>query len=102
MAEIVIRGMVRVEESTYRIVRQRSRSYAVVRIADDLEVGAFQTGPLRVQTTHVEPELLRAIAMLAMRLAKTSAVTHRRPSPPPRAPAPRFPSSQPPPSSGAV
>lgn len=102
MADTVIRGMVRVEGCTYRIVRRRSRSYVVVRIVDDLEVGAFQTGPLRVQALHVEPDLLREIAMYAMRSAKTSAVTHRVPTPPPSALAIRLPSSQPPPSSGQV
>jgi hypothetical protein len=89
--------MVRVEGCTYRVVRKQSRSYAIVRILDDLEVGTFQTGPLRVCATLIAEQLLYEIAVMAIRQAKTSMVSNMM-APQAEQAAPRFrPSSQPPP-----
>jgi hypothetical protein len=68
-----VKGMVQLEGTTYRIVRVAARSYSVVRIRDDLDVGGFQTTPgLPLDSRLVEPALLRQIARTAIHAAKTS------------------------------
>jgi hypothetical protein len=69
----VVKGMVQVLGTTYRIVRLETRRYEVVRIRDDLTVGAFQNGPrLEVEARSIEPELMREIARVAIQKGKTS------------------------------
>jgi len=76
--------MVSHEGLTYRIERIASRSYAVVRVNDDLNVGTFKTGRvLRVFPEGIDATLLETIAREAVRTAKTSWVAHPRPTPKP-------------------
>ena len=84
------KGMVSLDGITYRIERLASKTYAVVRVSDDLSVGTFKTGPeLRVFPEGIDPGLLEMIARLAVKSAKTSWVSHKIPeSVPPPAPEP--------------
>jgi len=69
----VVKGMVQVAGTTYRIVRLEPRRYEVVRIRDDLPVGVFQSGPrLEVDARSIAPELMREIARVAIQKGKTS------------------------------
>ncbi len=80
-----VKGMVQLAGVTYRIVRIATGAYSVVRIADDCEVGSFQTVPtLSVEASVVAPALLREIARLAIHLAKTSYIAFRAPVSAPR------------------
>jgi hypothetical protein len=80
--------MVSIDEVTYRIERIASSTYRVVRVNDDATVGTFKTGKqVTVFPENFDPDLLAHIARTAVRQAKTSWVLHRRPSPPPVAPA---------------
>ncbi len=75
-----VKGMVQLGGVTYRIVRVNAGAYTVVRIADDREVGGFQTAPsLVTEARGVAPALLREIARLAIHMAKTSYVGFRAP-----------------------
>jgi len=78
-----VKGMVQLGGVTYRIVRVSAGTYHVVRIADDCEVGSFQTAPaLEIAARAIAPALLREIARLAIHMAKTSYVSMRAPVPP--------------------
>jgi hypothetical protein len=71
--QTVVKGMVQVAGTTYRIIRLRRGQYDVVRILDDQRVGQFSTGT----SVEVSPELvdygvLREIARVAVQGAKTS------------------------------
>jgi hypothetical protein len=93
-----VKGMVRLEGVTYRIVRVESGSYTVVRIWDDQDVGSFTTAPrLGFQARLVEPELLREVARLAIHTAKTSYVGFPAPVLPDATVRQQRPSSMPPP-----
>lgn len=70
---LVVRGV------TYRIERKRAHHYRVVRLLDDLEVGSFQTRPLRIEAAHVEEALLLEVVHLARRSARTSSVMQAAP-----------------------
>jgi hypothetical protein len=68
-----VKGMVRVADTTYRIVRVEHARYNVVRILDDVAVGSFQSAPsLEVVTNGIEDKLLRDIARAAIQWGKTS------------------------------
>ena len=70
---LVVKGMVQVEGTTYRIVRVKRGHYNVVRVLDDLSVGSFSAGSSVVMTPDgVSDELLREIARVAIQGAKTS------------------------------
>ena len=69
----VVKGMVMVEGASYRIVRTKRSHYEVVRISDDLTVGAFTIAPhLEVLSSQIDFDLLREIGRAAIRGAKTS------------------------------
>lgn len=68
-----ITGMVQVEGNTYRIVRVTSGEYEAVRLADDQRVGRFSSeAPARFAPEACDERLLRAIAHVALRQARTS------------------------------
>jgi hypothetical protein len=67
-----IKGMVQVDGTTYRISRTKA-GYEATRILDDCCAGTFQPGPpLEVAPKAVSVEVLRMIAITAVRCAKTS------------------------------
>lgn len=69
----VVKGMVQVHGTTYRIVRIERGHYSVVRVLDDVTIGAFTAGPaIEVSPDGVEPTIIREIARLAIQGAKTS------------------------------
>lgn len=73
----VIKGMVQVAGSTYRIVRVERGRYNVIRILDDQRVGSFSAGPTAaVAADGIEPGLLREIKRVAVQGAKTSWAGH--------------------------
>ena len=73
----VIKGMVQVAGSTYRIVRVQRGHYSVIRILDDQRVGAFTSSPPTTAAADgIEPGLLREIMRVAIQGAKTSWVGH--------------------------
>ena len=77
------KGMVSVNGVTYRIERIASKTYGVVRLSDDAQIGTFETGrQLRVHANGIDPLLLELIARDAVMSAKTSWVMNPRPSPP--------------------
>lgn len=71
--QTVVKGMVQVAGTTYRIVRVARGQYKVVRILDDAVVGHFSNGPT-VETTAsgIDLALMREIARVAIQGAKTS------------------------------
>jgi hypothetical protein len=76
-----IRGMVEVGGMTFRIEWVEESVYEVIRIQDDVNVGAFRTAPiLCVVRTQLEPALMQAIARAAVRGGKVSWVRGRPPS----------------------
>ncbi len=68
-----VKGMVLVEGATYRIVRTARSHYEVVRISDDVMVGAFTSAPrVEILSSKIDQQLLREIARTAIQGAKTS------------------------------
>jgi hypothetical protein len=71
--QTVVKGMVRVAGTTYRIVRVSRGQYDVVRILDDAPVGAFSSGPtVEVAPNGIDAALMRKIVSVAIQGAKTS------------------------------
>jgi hypothetical protein len=71
--QTVVKGMVQVAGTTYRIVRIKRGEYNVVRILDDVPVGAFSNGPTVEITAHsIDSTLMREIVRVAIQGAKTS------------------------------
>jgi hypothetical protein len=71
--QTVVKGMVQVAGTTYRIVRLQRGQYNVVRILDDVRVGGFSNGPVvELAPNGIEPALMREIARVAIQGAKTS------------------------------
>jgi hypothetical protein len=68
----VVKGMVQVAGSTYRVVRVGGGVYDVVRLLDDVHVGTFRSKPLGVIACSIELALMMAIAREAVHAAKTS------------------------------
>ena len=69
----VVKGMVQVAGTTYRIERAESHRYEVIRISDDVRVGSFHSQPpFDVHPVAVELGLLREIMRAALKSAKTS------------------------------
>jgi len=69
----VVKGMVQVAGTTYRVVRVAQGSYEVVRILDDTRVGSFRsTPPVEIVPQGIEPALMLEIARTAIQGAKTS------------------------------
>lgn len=70
---LVVKGMVQVEGTTYRIVRVKRGHYSVVRVLDDVSVGTFSAGKeFTVAPVGIDSELLREIARVAIQGAKTT------------------------------
>ena len=71
--QTVVKGMVQVAGTTYRIVRVQRGQYNVVRILDDVPVGHFSNGPtVQIGTTGIDAALMREIVRVAIQGAKTS------------------------------
>ena len=69
----IIRGMVQVGGTTYRITRLQPKLYEVVRLIDDTPVGKFQCGRhLEVMPSAIDAAAMYQIARAAIREAKTS------------------------------
>ena len=69
----VIKGMVQVLGTTYRVVRLRLGFYQVVRIHDEAVVGAFACmKTLEIIAASVDAALMRQIAFAAVQQGKTS------------------------------
>jgi hypothetical protein len=70
---VVVKGMVQVEGTTYRIVRVKRGQYNVVRVLDDVGVGTFSAGKsFEMTPIGIGPELMREIARVAIQGAKTT------------------------------
>jgi hypothetical protein len=69
----IVKGMVQVAGSTYRVVRIEKGVYEVIRILDDARVGIFRCAPfLEITPFGIEGGLLKAIARAAVQGGKTS------------------------------
>ncbi len=70
---VVVKGMVQVEGTTYRIVRIKRGHYNVVRVLDDIGVGTFSAGKsFAMEPLGIEADLMREIARVAIQGAKTT------------------------------
>jgi hypothetical protein len=69
----VVKGMVHLEGTTYRIVRIKRGHYSVVRVLDDIAVGTFTSGAaIEISPQGIDPTVLRDVVRLAIQGAKTS------------------------------
>jgi hypothetical protein len=69
----VVKGMVQVRGTTYRITRITRGHYNVIRLLDDVAVGTFTAGSaVEVTAQAIEHSALREIARFAIQGAKTS------------------------------
>ena len=70
---LVVKGMVQVEGTTYRIVRLKRGHYKVVRVLDDASVGMFSVGAtFEMAPDGIDGDLMREIARVAIQGAKTT------------------------------
>jgi len=70
---LVVKGMVQVEGTTYRIVRVKRGHYKVVRVLDDASVGVFSVGStFEMAPDGIAGDLMREIARVAIQGAKTT------------------------------
>jgi hypothetical protein len=70
---LVVKGMVQVGGTTYRIVRVKRGQYNVVRVLDDVGVGTFSAGKsFEMAPLGIEADLMREIARVAIQGAKTT------------------------------
>ena len=68
-----IKGMVEVNGTTFRIERVAACIYDVIRIRDDMNIGAFQTHPVvSVVRTTLDPAIMQSIARAAVQGGKVS------------------------------
>ena len=70
--QFVVKGMVQVAGSTFRIVRVSRGQYDVVRILDDARLGSFWNEPTLKVSEGANGEVLRAVARCAIQGGKTS------------------------------
>jgi hypothetical protein len=78
----IIKGMVQVLGTTYRVVRLQVGCYQVIRIHDDADAGTFVCGRiLEVTARSVDVALMRQIAAAAVQQGKTSWMGHSAVSP---------------------
>ena len=69
----IVKGMIQVQGTTYRIVRIKPGYYSVVRVLDDVAVGTFTAGAaVEISAQGIDPTVMREIARLAIQGAKTS------------------------------
>jgi len=71
--QAVVKGMVQVHSVTYRIVRVRAGQYDVVRLLDDVRVGAFSLGTQREAIIEGDaPDVIREVARAALQGGRTT------------------------------
>ncbi len=70
--QTVVKGMVQVAGTTFRIVRIERGHYEVVRILDELRLGSFWSDPILSVSESVNRELLREVARSAIQGGKTT------------------------------
>ncbi len=70
--QIVVKGMVQVAGTTFRIVRIERGHYEVVRILDDSRLGSFWSEPVFAISESADRELLRQVARSAIQGGKTT------------------------------
>jgi hypothetical protein len=72
--QTLVKGMVQVAGTTYRIVRIKRGAYNVVRILDDVRVGGFVSGPtVEVSASEgFDSSLMLEITRVAIHGAKVS------------------------------
>ena len=70
--QIVVKGMVQVAGTTFRIVRISRGHYEVVRILDDVRFGSFWCEPKFAISDSPDRELLREVARCAIQGGKTT------------------------------
>lgn len=69
----IVKGMIQVAGTTYRIVRLKRYQYNVVRVLDDVIVGGFTSAPqIEVRPEAIDAALMLEIARVAIQGAKTS------------------------------
>ncbi len=70
----VVKGMIQVQGTTYRIVRIKRGHYNVIRVLDDVALGTFTAGAAVeiAAAPGIDPTVMREIARLAIQGAKTS------------------------------
>lgn len=70
--QIVVKGMVQVAGTTFRIARLQPGHYEVVRILDDTRLGSFWCEPRFAISESSDRELLREVARCAIQGGKTT------------------------------
>lgn len=70
--QVVVKGMVQVAGTTFRIVRIEHAHYEVVRILDDTRLGSFWCEPRFAVSESSDRELLREVARCAIQGGKTT------------------------------
>jgi hypothetical protein len=70
--QIVVKGMVQVAGTTFRIVRVKRGQYDVVRILDDTRLGSFWCEPSFAVSDSADQDLLREVARCAIQGGKTT------------------------------
>ena len=70
--QTVVKGMVQVAGTTFRIVRIERGHYEVVRILDEMRLGSFWCEPTFAVSDSVDQELLREVARCAIKGGKTT------------------------------
>jgi len=70
--QTVVKGMVQVAGTTFRIVRIQRGHYEVVRILDDSRLGSFWSEPNFAISDSDDRELLREVAICAIKGGKTT------------------------------
>ncbi len=70
--QIVVKGMVQVAGTTFRIVRVKRGHYDVVRILDDTRLGSFWCEPSFAVSESTDQDMLREVARCAIQGGKTT------------------------------
>ncbi len=70
--QIVVKGMVQVAGTRFRIVRIQRGHYEVVRILDDARLGSFWSEPTIAVSESANTEVLREVARCAIKGGKTT------------------------------
>jgi len=70
--QIVVKGMVQVAGTTFRIVRVTRGHYEVVRILDDTRLGSFWREPRFAVSESADRDLLLEVARCAIQGGKTT------------------------------
>ena len=70
--QVIVKGMVQVAGTTFRIVRIERGHYEVVRILDDTRLGSFWCEPTFAVSESEDRGLLREVARCAIQGGKTT------------------------------